>query len=256
MRGRVRCKPPRSTPRVAPPCLTTAVAGIVLGAGLAVGLSLSRKFSFEGDARTAQLAGALMGQGGKQSLIPVRAVASPTPTLRSSRDHPRHPPPTHDTHLRPTSALRCERMRRRSGRRRRRLEDDVYTGTLGQCPRDSQVIIEHEATPTSTYDGTTIFSTADMINCFMSLTPGTLRTSTACSRRSSTRTSAPSPHRVVGQDQSNLGGSGSSGGSASGATAVTLPVRLRPSGLAEDVRRQLTQPTEVRASPLLSCPIS
>ena len=48
-----------------------------------------------------------------------------------------------------------------------------YTGTLGLCPRDSQVIVEHEATPTSTYDGTTIFTQADMINCFMSATkPG------------------------------------------------------------------------------------
>ena len=71
------------------------------------------------DARSASVGGAAMGQSGKQSLVPPKEAEA-------------------------------------EARRRRRLADtSTSPGTLGKCPRDSQVIVEAEATPTSVYDGTT-----------------------------------------------------------------------------------------------------
>jgi uncharacterized membrane protein YgcG len=251
------------------------VLGVVLGTSLAVGLAVSRNFTYQGDARSAQVAGAAMGQAGKQSLIPVCAAhtlaaprqrAHPACPLPPSRSLPlpcqtRSPlltsalasPPSFPPRSPPQAQEAAEEVSRRL---RRRLETETeYTGTLGRCPRDSQVIVEHEATPISTYDGTSIFSTADTINCMMQLTkPGTFENinrgayTAIVNENSCTVSQAGQQGSGSGGQSGGVGGGGSEGGSSSSGSTISL----KTFGI------NSTQPTAVRvlspSPPLVPCP--
>ena len=94
------------------------ILGVVIGVALGVGVYLrTRSFLFEGNSRTAQVAGAAMGQAGKQSLIPVRIVIHPRPRFPSVADAPLPHPPSSRSHpplTRPSGSLgRRRRPRRR-----------------------------------------------------------------------------------------------------------------------------------------------
>ena len=126
-----------------------------------------------------KIGGAAMSQGGKQSLVPQKGLAE--------------------------------------ARRRLDQTETTYTGTLGKCPRDSQVIVEHESTPESVYDGTTIFSTVDMINCLMSLT-----------KPSAEETVNQGPYTAVVNEnlcmptQESDAGASAAGGESSGSAPVSV----------------------------------
>ena len=126
------------------------ISVVSAGAGVAVALAIAggrsaRLVAFNGGARTASVAGAAMGSAGKQSLVP-----------------------NIDDEETQASRRRFRRMLEAgSGSEEEVVQEGV---TLAKCPRDSQAIIEMEATPTSVYDGTSIFTTIDMINCLMALT--------------------------------------------------------------------------------------
>ena len=124
------------------------VVGVVLGTSLAVGVALHRRtFRYTGDAH-AQVAGAAMGAAGRRVAHPSECGRTPSPPLPFPCSKPwrtrhfRHPN---------LSSREAQNIETDEESRRRRMEAvaDVlteYTGTLGLCPRDSQVIVEHEAT--------------------------------------------------------------------------------------------------------------
>ena len=115
---------------------STIIVVIILIAGAVAGFLFARQFFFGGDARSAAVGGAAMAQGERKSLIPAKEGTAEAATNR-----------------------------------RRMLVNEI--GPLAQCPRDSQVVVDAEATPTSVFDGTTIFQTVDMIQCLMRQTkPG------------------------------------------------------------------------------------
>ena len=124
-------------------CCTVIIVVIVLmtilgGAAAAAAVLYSRYFFFDGDLRESSVGGAAMGQGGRKSLVPQKEEDAEVAAAR-----------------------------------RRKLMDTTTT-TLAKCPRDSQVVIESETTPSSVYDGTTIFQFVDQVNCLLQLTrPGT-----------------------------------------------------------------------------------
>ena len=154
---------------------------VVTTAGVGAAYFYGRTFT---DARSASVGGAAMGQSGKQSLVPPKELLGEV------------------------------------SRRRRLVDTNTSAGTLGKCPRDSQVIVEAEATPTSVYDGTTIFAIVDQINCLMQLTkPGSDET---INRGAYTATVNENACKPTEESQGNSGGGGGDGGGGGGAQVVSL----------------------------------
>ena len=96
------------------------------------------------------------------------------------------------------------------------------TGSLGKCPRDSQVVVDAETTPSAVFDGTTIFQMVDQVNCIMRATrPGGNLTLNKDSYMAVVNTAACAPVEAASTGGS---GEGISGSSAKTVTLETLAV--------------------------------
>ena len=186
----------KKNPKKAAGCGCTIMAVviivIILGAVGVIGAAIARYVLFTGDIRTASVGGAAMGQAQRGSLIPVKEAAATVAT------------------------------------RRRHLQ--VATTGLAQCPRDSQAIIDDEATPTSVFDGTTIFQTVDMINCLMSTTkPGASQTINLGAYTATVNEKSCLPTSQSGDGGGGGGGfaQGAGAGSGSSGSGATAAVSLK-----------------------------
>ena len=170
-------------------CIVLAVVLPLTLAGAAAAAYYYRYYRYDGDSRTAAVGGAALGQGGRESLIPAQ-----TTNVAAAR--------------------------------RRRLQ--ATAGALSTCPRDSQAVIESEATPETVFDGTTIFTTVDQINCLMRLAkPGndvTLNQGayTAIINENTCQPASQSQGGGGGGGMGGGGGGGGQGGGGGGAPEISL----------------------------------
>ena len=163
---------------------STIIVVIILIAGAVAGFLFARQFFFGGDARSAAVGGAAMAKGAQVS--------------SQQKGHSRG-----------------------SNKSARMLVNEI--GPLAQCPRDSQVVVDAEATPTSVFDGTTIFQTVDMIQCLMRQTkPGNSLTINRGEYAAVINENACTPSD--GQSGGG-GGGGLSGGQGGGGSSRTVSLR-------------------------------
>ena len=183
----------KTNPKKAAGCGTCCIIAIVLAIVLPVTLAGAavayyRYYRYTGNSRTAAVGGAALGQGGRESLIPAQ-----TADVAAAR---------------------------------RRLQ--ATAGALSTCPRDSQAVIESEATPETVFDGTTIFTTVDQINCLMRLAkPGndvTLNQGayTAIINENTCQPASQSQGGGGGGGMGGGGGGGGQGGGGGGAPEISL----------------------------------
>ena len=184
-------------------CIVIIVLAIVIPLGVAgAAYAYLRYYRFSGDSRTAAVGGAALGGGGRESLIPAQTNAAETT-------------------------------------RRRRLQ--TSTGPLSTCPRDSQAVVEAEATPETVFDGTTIFTTVDQINCLMRLTrPGA---PPMINQGPYTATINENTCQPTSQGGGSGGGMGGGEGGGGGQSGGPPPISLKTLGV-NSTRPTLANPEE------------